>query len=87
MPYEFLYNRFPEIAKRETRTITINDGLKFGLPLGEYAFLGMFCNKSGCDCRRVFLYVVYSNRNQAEAVCFPVYYQGIFLDGKVGNLV
>ena len=68
MPYEFFNNRFPEIAKRETRTITINDGLKFSLPPGEYAFLEMFCNESKCDCRRVFFYVVYSNRIQAEAV-------------------
>jgi len=68
MPYELLYNRLPKIAECETRTITLTDDSNFGLPAGQYAFLEMFCNEPGCDCRRAFFYVVYSNRNRAEAV-------------------
>lgn len=38
-----------------------------GLPVGNYALLEMFCDEAGCDCRRVFFYVVSSFRNELEA--------------------
>ena len=68
MPYAFFYNYFPEIAKRETRTITVFDSSDFGIPAGDYGFLEMFCDEPGCDCRRVFFYVQSSERNSLEAV-------------------
>jgi len=68
MPYVLLHDHFPDVAERETRTITVLDGSNVGLPPGQYSFLEMFCDERGCDCRRVFFYVVSSRRNDVEAV-------------------
>jgi hypothetical protein len=69
MPYQLLYNLFPEIADKETRSITIlADESETGLPAGDYAFCEMFCDEPGCDCRRVFFYVIASFREGPEAV-------------------
>ncbi|HBL53448.1 MAG TPA: hypothetical protein DDZ34_05320 [Syntrophaceae bacterium] len=67
MPYAMLYQYFPEIAKSETRTVTILREGDYDLPAGNYGFLEMFCNESGCDCRRVFFCVVSEKFNQVEA--------------------
>ena len=48
--------RFPDLAWRETRTITVR-GLDV-LPDGEYAFLESYCDDANCDCRRVMLRVL-----------------------------
>ncbi len=56
MPYAFFYEEFPDVAERETRTITLPRA-SHGLPAGTYAFPEMYCNEAGCDCRRVMLYV------------------------------
>jgi hypothetical protein len=56
MDYAPFHERFPEIAGRETRSVTI-----FGhpvLPAGEYGLLEFFCNRPGCDCQRVMFYIV-----------------------------
>jgi hypothetical protein len=66
--YVLFHNYFPELAKRETRSITILPGSDLGLPAGEYGFLEMYCDEPGCDCRRVFLYVVCSFRKGVQAV-------------------
>ncbi len=68
MPYQPFHNLFPKIAERETRTVTVPKDSNIGLPPASYAFLEMFCNEPGCDCRRVFFYVVSSLRNDVEAV-------------------
>jgi len=68
MPYQLFHNLFPETAEQETRTITVLKDSAPGLPAGRYSFLEMFCNERNCDCRRVFLYVVSSLRNDVEAV-------------------
>ncbi len=68
MPYAPFHSRFPAVAKRETRTITVFPKSDVGLPPGDYAFLEMFCDEHGCDCRRVFFYVVSSFRKDVEAV-------------------
>ena len=68
MPYVILYEYFPEIAKRETRSIIVPKRSDQGLPAGEYGLLEMYCDEQGCDCRRVFFYVVSSFRRDAEAV-------------------
>lgn len=56
MYYEWFYGRFPDIALRETRTLTVFDVP--GLPPGEYGFTEAYCSKPGCDCRRVFFNVI-----------------------------
>lgn len=68
MPYVQFHDLCPEIAERETRTITVLPGQTSQLPAGEYGFVEMFCNEPGCDCRRVFFYVVSSLHNDVEAV-------------------
>lgn len=69
MPYQLFHDLFPDMAEKETRTITVfGDRSKTGLPPGEYAFREMFCNEPGCDCRRVFFYVMASFRKRCEAV-------------------
>lgn len=57
MPFCMLWEKLPEVAEKETRTITVLKSHD-GLPAGTYLFLEMFCNEKGCDCRRVFFQVM-----------------------------
>jgi len=68
MPYVMFHEYFPEVAERETRTITVMPGSDTGLPAGDYGFLEMYCDERGCDCRRVFFNVVSSSGRHQEAV-------------------
>jgi hypothetical protein len=56
MPYTSFHYHFREIAKKETRTITImrEDDI---VPKGSYGLLEMYCDDPSCDCRRVFIEV------------------------------
>lgn len=67
MPYVSFHDYFPEIAERETRTLILPRPTG-GLPQGPYTLIEMFCDEPGCDCRRVFFYVVASFREGPEAV-------------------
>jgi hypothetical protein len=67
MPYIPFHSRFPQIAEKETRTVTVLRRTDAGLPPGEYSFLELFCDEAGCDCRRVFLSVI-SRRRGVECV-------------------
>lgn len=80
MPYRPFRDLFPEVAGRETRTLTVFPDSGTDLPPGQYAFLEMYCDEPGCDCRRVFFYVVSSRRKDVEAVIAygwepPSYYE------------
>jgi hypothetical protein len=44
----------PELAKRETRTVTLIRG-QGDLPEGAYALIESYCPDPACDCRRVML--------------------------------
>lgn len=68
MPFAPFYNYFPEIAERETRSIDVLPGARSDLPVGSYGFIEMYCDERGCDCRRVFFYVVRRTREKPEAV-------------------
>ncbi len=68
MPFRLFHDYFPEIAERETRSITVLPHSNMGLPAGSYGFLEMFCDESECDCRRVFLMVMASFRTDVQAV-------------------
>ena len=68
MPYSLFHSRFPDVAERETRTITVIDSADFNLPPARYSFLEMFCDEPGCDCRRVFFSVVSSIQKDIQAV-------------------
>jgi hypothetical protein len=56
MPMVPFFERFPDIALRETRAATIVDNPY--LPDGEYGFVDLYCDEDGCDCRRVLLLVL-----------------------------
>jgi len=66
MPYEPFYERFPEVAEKETRTITIFDHPE--LPAGDYGLIEAYCNEPDCDCRRVFFNVYSWQRREVVAV-------------------
>jgi hypothetical protein len=69
MPYQMFHDLFPEIAKAETRFVSIREGPGGpALPADDYGFCEMFCNEPDCDCRRVFFYVVARRRAEAVAV-------------------
>ena len=68
MSYVPMYDLLPEVAMKETRTITVFQGNEFGVPPGEYGLLEMYCNDEGCDCRRVFIMVVSSVTEDSVAV-------------------
>jgi hypothetical protein len=68
MPYVLFHEYFPDIAERETRTVTVLPSTASDLPAGDYGLLEMFCNEAGCDCRRVMFYVVSSVKGDLEAV-------------------
>ena len=68
MPYSLFYNSFPDIAERETRTVTVLDSSEYNLPAAHYSFCEMFCDEPGCDCRRVFFSVMSSLQKDIQAV-------------------
>ena len=54
MPYVQLHAVLPDLAKAETRSMTVMEG---GEPTGTYHLVEMFCDEPGCDCRRAFIQV------------------------------
>ncbi len=68
MPFTPFHEYFPELAARETRSLTVPAGSPFGLPAGEYGFLELYCDEPGCDCRRVLFYVIAKDRMGIQAV-------------------
>jgi len=68
MPFVPFHNYFPEIAERETRSITVPPYPHLGLPAGEYGFLESYCDEPGCDCRRVFFCAICPSREEVLAV-------------------
>src|SRR5690606_7537592 len=68
MSFTLFRDRFRELADRETRTITRLWDSASGLPAGQYAFVEMFCDEPGCDCRRVLFTVIDTASGRCEAV-------------------
>ena len=68
MPFRPFGDLFPDLAERETRIITVVDRTAWGVPPGEYAFIEMFCDERGCDCRRVFFTVANGLEKRLETV-------------------
>jgi hypothetical protein len=53
---KYFSKQFPELGPRETRVVVLlDDGSP---PRGRYAFLEVYCEEMGCDCRRVLIQVV-----------------------------
>lgn len=85
MPYSLFHSRIPEVAERETRTITVIDSSRFILPAADYSFLEMFCDEPGCDCRRAFFCVVSSLQNDIKAVIAWGWEKDAFYAKWMGN--
>ena len=68
MPFVQFWEYFPDVAARETRSITIPPGSSLGLPSGDYAFLETYCDEPHCDCRRVLFSVIARDRPGIQAV-------------------
>lgn len=66
MPYSLFYERFPAIAEKETRSITVIDSP--GLPSDSYGLIESYCDELDCDCRRVFLSVLSEEQEEVLAV-------------------
>jgi hypothetical protein len=66
MFYAPFYELFPELARRETRSVTIENNPS--LPDGEYGLLEAYCNEPGCDCRRVMFNIFTPDSPKALAV-------------------
>ena len=67
MVYVSLYKFLPELAMKETRTITVLD-CTHNIPAGEYGLLELYCADVDCDCRRVLLTVLSRASNASVAV-------------------
>jgi hypothetical protein len=57
MMMETFFSKFPDLAQKETRSITILDE-SHGLKVGQYSFVELFCTKADCDCRRAMISVL-----------------------------
>src|SRR5262245_52433690 len=53
---EYFNDRFPEIARKETRYARLNN--REGIPDGGYALLDAYCTDPTCDCQNMVLAVV-----------------------------
>lgn len=56
MPMIPFMERFPDLAAKEMRAVTVSG--RTDIPDGEYGFLELFCDVPGCDCRRVMIDVL-----------------------------
>jgi hypothetical protein len=68
MPFIPFHDLCPELAKRETRTITVPPGSPIRVPPGAYEFVALFCDEAGCDCRRATFNVLSSALRDTVAV-------------------
>jgi len=66
MAYVPFHEKFPAVAEKETRSITIFDNPE--LPNDTYGLIESYCADPGCDCRRVFLSVLSSRKKKLLAV-------------------
>lgn len=69
MAYVPFFEKFSDIAEKETRVITtLKD---YDLPLDSYALTEAYCDEPSCDCRRVFFNIIGTkNPNVLATVAF-----------------
>lgn len=67
MPFGHFNEVFPDIGPEETRVAFLSRG-DSELPADGYAFLEMYCDEPGCDCRRVFFMVCSETTGKPLAV-------------------
>jgi hypothetical protein len=59
------HERYPELAKKESRSIHLPDG-DGDIPPGDYLLVESYCTDPKCDCRRVVL-MVWNGTSQETA--------------------
>ena len=69
MPYTLFHEKFPEIAKKETRSFASFD--KSELAGSEFGLLEMYCDEPDCDCRRVMFCVM--SRQHEKPMAYIAY--------------
>ena len=62
-------SRFPKIAEKETRVLTVLQDSK-DLPKGEYTFIEFHCDTKNCDCRRIRICVIKDKKKQVAAISY-----------------
>lgn len=63
------FDEFPTLIHSEFRNIDVIDNRNFKyIPLGNYAFLEMFCTDINCDCRKVIIHVISVNPSKIWAI-------------------
>ena len=67
MSLSAFYQAFPKLAASELRTITVAPSSGLAVPADRYAFLELYCDERGCDCRRVTVAVFAERRGEAVA--------------------
>lgn len=70
MPYAAFFEFYPDVAENETRVLTLLGRSEYGLPPDEYAFIEMFCDEPGCDCRRVFFHVQSEKHGNVATIAY-----------------
>lgn len=66
MDYAPFHEQFPNVAERETRSLTVTRDTE--VPAGTYLLMELYCTEPDCDCRRVFLNVISAEENESLAV-------------------
>ncbi len=66
MPFSLFHEKFPTVAEKETRSITIINNP--GLPHDSYGLIESYCDELDCDCRRVFLSILSEKQEKILAV-------------------
>lgn len=66
MDYAPFHEQCPDVAKRETRSLTVTRDTT--VPAGTYLLRELYCTDPDCDCRRVFFDVVSVEENESRAV-------------------
>jgi hypothetical protein len=56
MPMTPFLTYFPDVAAKETRTVTFRG--RRTIPDGEYGLIELYCDELDCDCRRVIIDVM-----------------------------
>lgn len=67
MSHQLFYDRFPQIAESETRSIIVF-GPELAVPHGTYHIYEFYCTDDDCDCRQVYLHIMNDDTQDCEAI-------------------
>jgi hypothetical protein len=69
---EFFHYHFPEVARKETRSIILEGEKETAdaLPSGFLALVESYCTDPACDCRRVMFHVLHPDLGPVAVIGF-----------------